>query len=271
MYVRRAGNLMMTKAAFVKAAGAHILAATALMAGVLAGGCGSADEPRAAATTRAAGATAAARTTTAQDEAPGTARHAPIPRALRAAESDAEDTIDLALAGRRSRVLTKARALKAVADGPARPALRAAGVTDTEIAEFRARADEVALLAPRAPLLQVAIASNRAFALIAAFFAHYDSPIPPQVSTLDNLDFEAKLRAKAGDTGALRSAVSGLGVTWAKLRPQVVAAGGGRVAARFDAHVERMGRLAAIGGAGAAREAQRGLDLVDELEAVYRR
>ena len=44
------------------------------------------------------------------------------------------------------------------------------------------------------------------------------------------------------------------------------------MARRFDAHVARLRRLAATGGGRpAAREAQRGLDLVDEIEAVYRR
>jgi hypothetical protein len=248
----------------VRPGGARILAAAASIVGVLAGGCGGSDEQGAASTTTAA-------RTTAPNAAPAAARRGPIPRALRAAESDAEDTIDLALAGRRARVVAKARALKAVADGPARSVLGAAGVTDAEIAEFRARADEVAALAPRAPLLRVAIASNRAFGLIPNFFAHYDSPIPPQVTALDHLDFEAKLQARAGDAAALRSAVNGLGRMWARLRPGVVAAGGRRVAARFDAHVARMGRLAADGGPAAAREAQHGLDLVDEIEAVYRR
>jgi hypothetical protein len=43
------------------------------------------------------------------------------------------------------------------------------------------------------------------------------------------------------------------------------------VAGRFDRHVARPRRLATAGGRPAAREAQRGLDLVDEVEAVYRR
>jgi hypothetical protein len=48
--------------------------------------------------------------------------------------------------------------------------------------------------------------------------------------------------------------------------------GGARVARRFDAHVARLLALAAAaGGRAAAREAQRGLDLVDEIEAVYQR
>lgn len=237
----------------------------------LLGGCGGGT---AATTTAKAPSTPTRATATAN--APltqGVAAHrGPIPPALRTAESAAEDTIDLALAGRRRRVIAKAHALRAVADGPAGPALRAAGVSEAQIAEFRGRAHEVARLAPAADLVRVALASNRAFGMIAGFFARYDSPIPPEVSALDHLDFEAKLQATAGHRAALRAAAADLERTWAGLRPGVVDAGGARVARRFDAHVARLlGLAAAGGGRPAAAEAQRGLDLVDEIEAVYRR
>ena len=238
--------------------------------GALAGGCGgAADSGRTAASATTATTTAATATTVAPTTTAASSANGPIPRALRAAESDAEDTIDLALAGRRARVVAKAEALRAVADGAAGAALRSAGVSGAEIAEFRARAAEVARLAPAASLIDVALASNRAFALMPAFFAHYDSPIPPAVTSLDHLDFEAKLQARAGHVAAIHPAVAQLERTWASLRPDVVAAGGKRVATRFDAHVARMEQLAARGGRAAAREAQRGLDLVDEIEAVY--
>ena len=242
----------------------------ALGACVLLGGCGGGTDPATTAKTPSTP-TRVTATATAPLTSVVAVHHGPIPHALRTAESAAEDTIDLALAGRRRRVIAKARALRAVADGPAGPALRAAGVSEAQIAEFRARAQEVARLAPTAGLLRVALASNRAFALIAGFFAHFESRIPAQVSALDHLDFEAKLQATAGDRAALRSAAAELERTWAALRPGVVDVGGARVARRFDAHVARLLALSAAGGRPAAREAQRGLDLVDEIEAVYQR
>jgi hypothetical protein len=251
---------------------AHALLVATLAVGVVVAGCGGADDE--------AGSTTSAthtpeqtqnRTTGAPVATPVVAaRNGPIPHALRTAESSAEDTIDLALAGRRARVVAKADELRAVANGAAASALSKAGVSAGEIAEFRARAAEVARLAPRADLGGVALASNRAFALMPDFFAHYDSPIPPAVTALDHLDFEAKLQARAGHVAAIAPAVAQLDGTWTALRPDVVgAAGGSHVAARFDAHVARMHRLAARGGHAAATEAQRGLDLVDEIEAVY--
>jgi hypothetical protein len=194
----------------------------------------------------------------------------PIPAALRTAESASEDTIDLALAGNRRQVVQKARALKAVADGALADELRDAGVSPARIADFRARAARVARLAPRAELLQVALASNHAFGAIPGFFALYESRVPAAVTLLDYLDFEAKLRAQAGDRKQLRAAVVRLASTWAKLRPDFLRAGGDRVAPEFDAHVTRMERLApGRDRAAAVREAQHGLDLVDKLEAVY--
>jgi hypothetical protein len=252
----------------VKAAGAKALLVATLGLPALAACGGGTDSAgtTAPATKSARSPTVAAPATTA-----ASATHRPIPPALRSAESDAEDTIDLALAGDRARVVKKAKALRAVADGPAAAALRSAGVSAAEIADFRARSRTVARLAPHADLVDVAIASNRAFALMPGFFAHYDSPIPPAVTSLDHLDFEAKLQARAGHVAAIHPAVAELERTWSALRPDVVEAGGRRVAARFDAHVARMGRLAPRGGKAAAREAQRGLDLVDEIEAVYER
>lgn len=226
---------------------------TALAAVVLASGCGG--EDRAAA------------------PEPTIAPRGPIPPALRTVESAAEDTIDFALAGQRAKVERGARTLKRAAHGAAAEELRAAGVSADRIAEFRARSDAVARLAPGAPLLRVALASNRAFGMVPGFFALYKSPVPAAVTTLDYLDFEAKLRAKAADPAAVRRAVAGLDATWTRLRPGFVRAGGTRVAPSFDAHVAAMRRLASEEDAlpRAQAEAQHGLDLVDKLEDVYAR
>jgi hypothetical protein len=201
---------------------------------------------------------------------PAQAKRAPIPAALSAAGSASEDTIDLALAGKRVQVVKKARALKAIAAGPLIAEVRKAGADEAVIADFRKTAGRVASLAPRGDLLQVALASNHAFGDVAEFFALFESPVPADVTRLDFLDFEAKLRAKAGQGGPLHGAVIALANTWAKLRPAFVKAGGGKVAPQFDAHVAEMRRLAPTGDrAATAREAQHGLDLVDKLEEVY--
>ncbi|HEV8153118.1 MAG TPA: hypothetical protein VGP78_09305 [Solirubrobacteraceae bacterium] len=223
-------------------------------------GCG-ADDEKDAATMRTS-------TTTAAAPQP----RGPVPPALRTVESAAEDTIDHALAGDRAKAVRTANALVAAADGPAKRALTAAGVGRGPIQDLHARSAEVARLAPKGELLAVALAANHAFELVPGFFARYQTRVPARVQTLDYLDFEAKLRARAHDDAQLRAAAEALRQEWGGLRPGVVRAGGARPAAAFDAHVRRLTRLAGgSAGAEAAREAQHGLDLVDELEAVYER
>jgi hypothetical protein len=194
----------------------------------------------------------------------------PIPASLRTVESASEDIIDLALGGDRAGVIAKAKVLRAVADGSAASTLRAAGAPAAEIVEFQRRAAAVARASTRAPLLDVALASNAAFGMVPAFFARYDDPVPADVTTLDHLDFAAKLQSLKGDGGALAAAVRSLKRTWGRLRPSLVAAGGAKVAVAFDEHVDAMRALVANRQpAKTEREAQHGLDLVDELESVY--
>ena len=133
--------------------------------------------------------------------------------------------------------------------------------------ELKARAARVAKLAPEAPLVDVALASNQVFALVPALFARYDTPVPAAVTKLDYLDFEAKLESRAKDKAKLQKAVDDLGAEWAALRPEVDDA---RAAARYDAHVQAIARLADNANPQETqREAQHGLDLVDELEESF--
>lgn len=205
-----------------------------------------------------------------QPSAGGGATKAAVPASLRSAESAAEDLIDEALAGSRDHVVATADELATVASGPLQSALRTAGIAPAEISSFRRRALEVKRLAPRAPLIDVALAANHAFELIPDFFARFDVDAPADVTRLDYLDFEAKLQSKAGNAAALGSAVRRLGGVWTRVRPKVVRAGGTKAAADYDAHVRAMIGLA--GNANAARtqqEAQHGLDLVDAIERVF--
>src|SRR6185503_15518263 len=97
----------------------------------------------------------------------------PIPASLRTVESASEDTIDLALARKRTQVVAKAKALRAAADGPAADDLREADVPAKAIKEFQTRARAVDRLAAKADFVKVALASNRVFAMVPDFFARY--------------------------------------------------------------------------------------------------
>jgi hypothetical protein len=194
----------------------------------------------------------------------------PVPKSLHTVESAAEDIIDLALRGKRGKVVATANVLRAGARGAAAKDLRAAGVPAGQITEFQRRADAVARLAPKADLARVALASNRAFAMIPGFFTRFTEPVPATVISLDYLDFEAKLRSITGNGPALRRTVRILTTTWQGLRADVIAHGGTAVAKKYDAHVAAMQRLGTNADPTATQtEAEHGLNLVDAVEKAY--
>jgi hypothetical protein len=195
----------------------------------------------------------------------------PVPRSLSKAESAAEDTIDLILAGKRAQAVRSADTLEKLAQEDLEGDL--AGVASKEeLGEFRGRAAELARLAPEGEPLAVALAANRAFELVARIFGRYQTEVPGSVMWLDYLDFEAKLRALAHEIDPVRATVDQLSKTWADVAralPSGEKAGTART--QFEGHVAAMTTLAAAGSDfdGLAREAQHGLDLVDEIEGVY--
>lgn len=194
-----------------------------------------------------------------------------VPRSLSKAESAAEDTIDLVLAGKRDEAVRSAGNLDKLAQGDLEKDL-AGTASKEELGEFQARAAEVARLAPEGEPIAVALAANRAFELVARFFSRYQTEVPGSVMFLDYLDFEAKLRALAHELDPVRATVGQLAKTWSDLAASLPS-GETAAAARtqFEAHVAAITSLVAAGTDfdGMAKEAQHGLDLVDELEAVY--
>lgn len=194
-----------------------------------------------------------------------------IPRSLARAESAAEDTIDLVLGGKREEAVRSATTLDKLAHGDLEKDLEGTA-TKEELGEFQSRAAELARLAPDGEPIDVALAANRAFEIIARFYGRYEGDVPGAVMQLDHLDFEAKLRAIARQLDPLRSTVDQLARTWTAVSTQLPS-GDKASAARtqFDGHVAAMGALVAAGTDfdGMAKEAERGLDLVDELEGVF--
>lgn len=194
-----------------------------------------------------------------------------LPRSLARAESAAEDTIELVLEGRRNEAVRTAATLDNLANGGLEKDLGRIA-TKEELGEFQARAAKVAGLAPEGEPIAVALAANRAFELIARFYGRYDTDVPGDVLQLDHLEFEAKLRALAQELDPLRAAVEQLSKTWAEVSKRLPSGDEASAARqRFDGHVATMGALVAAGTdfGVMASEAERGLDLVDELEGVF--
>ncbi len=194
-----------------------------------------------------------------------------IPRSLSRAESAAEDSIDLILAGKRDKAVKSAAALDDLAQRDLARDLEGIASKE-ELGELQARAGELAKIAPTGEPIEVALAANHAFELVARLFGKFQSAVPATVLVLDYLDFEAKLRALAHEIDQVRVVVTRLSTTWSELLKTYPS--GDKAAAargRFDAHVAAMTSLATAGTDfdGMAKEAQHGLDLVDELEEVY--
>ena len=246
---------------------AMIPALALLPTAALIGGCGGTSEsaePSTPVTTRSSPAPPA--TGPLPDDGAG---KGPVPASLRSAESAAEDLIDEALAGERDQVVTSADELAAAA-GPLANALRRAGAAPAEISDFQRRALVTRRLAPKAPLIDVALASNHAFELLPDFFSRFKIDVPADVTKLDYLYFEAKLQSKARNAAKLGGAVRQLRGVWTPLRPKVIKAGGVKAAADYDAHLVAMTGLSDNAHAERTqREAQRGLDLVDVIESVF--
>jgi hypothetical protein len=205
------------------------------------------------------------------DGAAARAAKSTIPHSLRVVESGSEDTTDFILGGHRAQAIRSARALDAAARGPAAADLAKAGVAPARIAELERRAAALTRIVAHGEPIDVALAANRAFELVPAFFAVYRDRVPSDVTRMDYYDFEAKLQSLAGHRAGVSRAVRGLEGVWGALRDHVVTAGGKAAAGRFDAHVAAMQSLlrARATSRALAREAQHGLDLVDEVEEVY--
>ena len=194
-----------------------------------------------------------------------------IPRSLSRAESAAEDSIDLILAGKRDKAVRSATNLDQLAQGELAKDLEGVASKE-ELGELQARAAELARIAPSGEPIAVALAANHAFELIAQLFGKFQSDVPGSVLVLDYLDFEAKLRGLAHDIDPFRATVTRLSATWGDLAKTFPSGDkAGAVRGRFDAHVAAMTSLAAAGTDfdGMVTEAQHGLDLVDEIEEVY--
>jgi hypothetical protein len=91
--------------------------------------------------------------------------------------------------------------------------------------------------------------------------------VPADVTLLDYYGRELEIWASARDEAKLRSTVEGMGKTWRRLRPQVMARGGSGVASRFDSLVKAADSAAGVDAF--ARLASPILDEVDNLEKNF--
>ena len=119
-----------------------------------------------------------------------------MPASLRTVESASEDIIDLALAGKRAEVVQQSQEARGGGQGPGERGVEAS-VRHVSRSWRRPR-----------PLLDVALASNRVFALVPGFFARYETSVPASVTRarLPRLRGQARVaRARHGQAACRRS------------------------------------------------------------------
>jgi len=191
-----------------------------------------------------------------------------VPISLTRAETAAEDVIGFLEKGQPAKSQAEARMLRSLAHGKAADSLRKAGVSAAQVRAFQQRADRTARLSlGGASALQVSQAANSVSQLMPGFYARYQDPVPATVLKLDYLDRQVQLDSQAGNRGKLAETVRQLDATWQKVRPQLAAAGGIKVARAYDQHVTALKR----GGTPTAvqKQAVHGLDIVDKMEGVF--
>jgi hypothetical protein len=195
-----------------------------------------------------------------------------VPRAISQTESAAEDLVDFARARKRAKVVAQADKLRGLTQSSAAAALSKAKAPEPLVRALQDQAQVIAQLADSAGFLQLALAANQVSGLMPNIYSYYSDPVPPAVLKLDYLDREAQFRSITNEPASMQDAVAQLSSTWKTLQPQVVKAGGDKEAVRYSRHVGAMRRLAEnLNRPALRKEAATGLQLVDELEAVFRR
>lgn len=221
------------------------------------------------------GGSAAGAIAVAHDQAPAPPRavqaaatKSTVPKALTRVETAAEDVIGFLEQGKPAKSQAEARILRDLARGAAADALGQAGVPAGQIAALQKRADRTARLSlGGASALRVSQAANSVSQLMPAFYARYQDPVPAAVLKLDYLDRQVQLDSQAGNRAHLRQTIRQLDTAWQRLRPQLVEAGGVKVARAYDQHVTALRH----GGTATAiqKQAVHGLDIVDQMEGVF--
>jgi len=192
-----------------------------------------------------------------------------VPQALADTESGAEDLIAFALAGDRRAVVSSAGRLVKEVDGTTTRVLSRASVRAATVAELERRTARLSRVSRARSFVDVALAANAVSQLMPRLYERFESPVPSEILGLDYLDREAQFRSLARQPTKVAAAVKSLAATWARVRPKVVSAGGTDEARAYQAHVDRMARLAPSAAHQIEAEARSGLEVVDRLERVF--
>ena len=191
-----------------------------------------------------------------------------VPQTVLDIEGDAEDAIDQVFGGRWDRVGTGAGSLEENwNDFLASP--EASGVTaeqksamDKAIADLSAAAQSQDALAARQ-------AANDVSKVIVDIFDLFEHQVPSDIGRLDWQERQVLIDVDRGDWAAVAAGLALMRQTFNRAKPGVIAAGGEREVADFEASLNQQDQLAAAQDSAIVDEGNVALELVDDLERVY--
>ena len=191
-----------------------------------------------------------------------------VPQTVLDIEGDAEDAIDQVFAGRWDRVSSDAISLAAnwedflASSNASRLNDEQRRAMNKAISDLRATAQSQDALAARQ-------AANDVSKVIVDVFDLFEHKVPSDIGRLDWQERQVLIDADRGDWNAVAGDLAQLRQTFNRAKPGVLAAGGERQTADFEASLNEQDRLAAAKDPGIVDEANVALELVDDLEGVY--
>jgi hypothetical protein len=191
-----------------------------------------------------------------------------VPQTVLDIEGDAEDAIDMVFAGRWDRVSSDAGSLA----GNWKEFLSssdASGLTPDQRGAMDKAISDLAAAAQSQDGLAARQAANDVSKVIVDVFDLFEHKVPSDIGRLDWQERQVLIDIDRGDWNTVSGDLAQLRQTFNRAKPGVLAAGGDRQAADFEASLNEQDRLAAAKDPAIVDEANVALELVDDLEGVY--
>jgi hypothetical protein len=191
-----------------------------------------------------------------------------VPQTVLAIEGSAEDAIDQVFAGRWDRVSSDAGSL-AENWNEFLASSDASGVSTDQRGTMEKAISDLAGAAQSQDALAARQAANEVSKVIVDIFDLFEHQVPSDIGRLDWEERQVIIDVDRADWNAVAADLALMRQTFNRARPGVIAAGGEKEAADFEASLNEQDRLAAAQDSAIIDEANVALELVDDLEGVY--
>jgi hypothetical protein len=201
-------------------------------------------------------------------EPQASAQRGSVPQTVLDIEGDAEDAIDQVFAGRWDRVSTDAGSL-AENWNDFLASSDASGVSTDQRGTIEKAISDLAAAAQSQDALAARQAANEVSKVVVDIFDLFEHQVPSEIGRLDWQERQVLIDVDRADWTAVAADLALMRQTFNRAKPGVIAAGGDKEAADFEASLNEQDRLAAAQDTAIVDEANVALELVDDLEGVY--